>query len=421
MKASQAFGAIVNKNYLKKPVFTRNFIKFGFGIQNYILKHKTNQNHLPSQRYVGQISMQSILNALRHPNQSALVNIFTPCEPLHAMGIHPLCAEGFSSYLTGGYSEKGFLEYAEQMGVPETFCSYHKALIGAVESGVLPRPKMLITTSTVCDANISSFRRIAGHYKIQEFVIDVPHEYSDESASYVADQIIGMVEYVQDSMHRKMDQEKFGQAIGNTNQSIRCYRAFLDKLETNYFPTSTGLQMFNLLPTHILMGRADTRRFFEMQLADIGQCAPSQAKRILWSHVLPYYAEPVCNLFDFNPDMQLLACDLNFDYLQEIDPKNPYTGMARRLINNIMNGNFEQKTQAILQMCKKLRAQGVVCFCHWGCKQSAGGVYLLKHALEQIGIPALILDGDACDRRNSQPGQMETRLQAFMELLEKKQ
>jgi benzoyl-CoA reductase/2-hydroxyglutaryl-CoA dehydratase subunit BcrC/BadD/HgdB len=329
-----------------------------------------------------------------------------------------LCAEGFSSYLTGGFSEKGFLEYAEQRGVPETFCSYHKALIGAAESGVLPRPRLLITTTTVCDANISSFRRIAQHYTMQEFVIDVPHECSDDAVVYVAGQVRRMVEYVQDTVRRKLDPEKLARAVANTNTSIRCYRQYLDQLETKYFPTSAALQMFNLLTTHILMGAENTRRFFEMQLADIQNCSPSQAKRIFWSHVLPYYAQPVCDVFDFNPDVQLLINDLSFDYLHEIDPQNPYEGMARRLICNTMNGNFDRKTEAVLKMCEKLHAQGAVCFCHWGCKQSCGGVYLLKSALERAGIPALILDGDACDRRNSQLGQMSTRLQAFMDLLE---
>jgi Benzoyl-CoA reductase/2-hydroxyglutaryl-CoA dehydratase subunit, BcrC/BadD/HgdB len=334
------------------------------------------------------------------------------------MGLHPLCSEGFSSYLTGGYSEKGFLEYAEQLGVPETFCSYHKALIGAVESGVLARPRLLITTTTVCDANISSFRRIADYYKLQEFMIDVPHECTDDATGYVAHQIERMVEYVQDTMHRKMDPEKFAQAVNNTNQSIRSYREFLGELETKYFPTSVALQMFNLLPTHILMGADSTKKFFEMQLADIRACSPTHAKRIFWSHVLPYYAQPACDVFDFNPDVQLLINDLSFDYLHEIDPLAPYEGMAWRLICNSMNGSFDRKTEVILEMCRKLHADGAVCFCHWGCKQSSGGVYLLKKALEQEGIPALILDGDACDRRNSQLGQMSTRLQAFMELLE---
>ena len=421
MKPSEAFGAIVNKQYLRHPVFTRNFIKFGFGVQHWLLRHRPNELHLPSQRYLTQISMQSILEPLRRPNNAALVNIFTPCEPLHALGLHPLCAEGFSSYLTGGWSEQGFLEYAEQRGVPDTFCSYHKALIGAAEAGVLPKPRLLITTTTVCDANVSSFRRLAQHFGLQEFVIDVPHQNTKDAVSYVAGQIRRMAEYAQDTMHCRMDPEKFRQAVENTNASLRAYRLYLDELATKYFPTSAALQMFNLLSTHILMGRNDTRQFFEMQLADVRQCAPSGAKRIFWSHVLPYYAQPVQDAFDFRQDIQLLINDLSFDYLQEIDPLDPYTGMARRLVGNSMNGSYARKTQSILEMCEKLRVQGAVLFCHWGCKQSSGGVYLLKKALEAQNIPALILDGDACDRRNSQTGQMETRLQAFMELLEKKQ
>ncbi len=419
MSAAEIFGKIVYKNYLAHPRFTRNVIRMGFGIQHGVLKRKPDERYLPSQRYLTQISMQSVLAALKHPKNSALVNIFTPCEPLHALCVHPLCAEGLSSYLTGGYSEKGFLEYAERRGVPDTFCSYHKAMIGAAESGVLPRPRMMITTSTVCDANISSFRRIAQHYKLSEFVIDVPHRDSDEAAAYVAGQLHKMTAYIEDSLGAKMDAEKLAHAVRNTNESIRFYRQFLTELETKAFPTSVSLQMFNLLPSHILMGADNTRRFFEMQAEDIKKCAPSGAKRIFWSHVLPYYAGPLKDAFDFSGSRQLLINDLSFDAMEEIDEKDPYLGMARRLIRNTMNGDFSRKADAVATMCKRLHANGVVLFCHWGCKQSSGGVFLLKRALEDAGVPSLLLDGDACDRRNSQTGQMETRLQAFLEMLEK--
>jgi benzoyl-CoA reductase/2-hydroxyglutaryl-CoA dehydratase subunit BcrC/BadD/HgdB len=420
MNAAEIFGNIVNKNYSAHPRFTRSIIRLGFSAQQYLLKRRPDGRLLPSQQYLTQISMESILGALRDPKNSALVNIFTPCEPLHAFGLHPLCAEGFSSYLTGGHSEKGFLEYAEQAGVPDTFCSYHKAMIGAAESGVLPRPRLMITTSTVCDANISSFRRIARHYKLNEFVIDVPYRESSDAVFYVAGQLRRMTEYMEDSLHRKMDGEKFARAVQNTNESLKNYRLFLDELETKNFPTSVSLQMFNLLPTHILMGSEQARRFFEMQLKDIKSCVPSGAKRILWSHVLPYYMEPLKKVFDFSSAYQLLICDLTFDAMEDIDPCDPYAGMARRLIRNTMNGEFIRKTDSVLQMSKKLHADGAVLFCHWGCRQSSGGVFLLKHALESAGVPALLLDGDACDRRNSQTGQTETRLQAFLEILEKK-
>ena len=37
------------------------------------------------------------------------------------------------------------------------------------------------------------------------------------------------------------------------------------------------------------------------------------------------------------------------------------------------------------------------------------------------GIPMLILDGDGIDRRNSHDGQIRTRLEAFLEMLEAEQ
>lgn len=60
-----------------------------------------------------------------------------------------------------------------------------------------------------------------------------------------------------------------------------------------------------------------------------------------------------------------------------------------------------------------MHADGVINFCHWGCKQSAGGVFQLRETLKAADIPLLVLDGDAMDRRNSHDGQIKTRLEAF--------
>ena len=42
----------------------------------------------------------------------------------------------------------------------------------------------------------------------------------------------------------------------------------------------------------------------------------------------------------------------------------------------------------------------------------------MKGRLEEAGFPTLVLDGDGCDSGNVNDGQMVTRLQAFLELLE---
>ena len=68
-----------------------------------------------------------------------------------------------------------------------------------------------------------------------------------------------------------------------------------------------------------------------------------------------------------------------------------------------------------------LKPDAVIQFCHWGCKQSSGGSLLLKERMQEMGIPMLILDGDGIDRRNSHDGQIKTRLEAFLEMLDSDQ
>ncbi len=68
-------------------------------------------------------------------------------------------------------------------------------------------------------------------------------------------------------------------------------------------------------------------------------------------------------------------------------------------------------------MAKELGSDGVINFCHWGCKQSSGGAMILKDTLREADIPLLILDGDCIDRRNSHDGQIRTRFEAFAEML----
>ena len=92
--------------------------------------------------------------------------------------------------------------------------------------------------------------------------------------------------------------------------------------------------------------------------------------------------------------------------------------MARRLLESGYNGGAERRVRRSLDMARRLNADGVVYFCHWGCKQTSGAAQYAKRTLEDAGFPTLVLDGDGCDSGNVNDGQMLTRLQAFLEQLE---
>jgi benzoyl-CoA reductase/2-hydroxyglutaryl-CoA dehydratase subunit BcrC/BadD/HgdB len=47
------------------------------------------------------------------------------------LDIAPLFTEGLAGYMNGAGSEQVFVRYAEDAGIPQTYCSYHKILLGA--------------------------------------------------------------------------------------------------------------------------------------------------------------------------------------------------------------------------------------------------------------------------------------------------
>lgn len=51
-------------------------------------------------------------------------------------------------------------------------------------------------------------------------------------------------------------------------------------------------------------------------------------------------------------------------------------------------------------------------------KEPSAHPSLIKNSLESAGLPTMILDGDGCNPANTSDGQVSTRLQAFVEMLE---
>ena len=71
-----------------------------------------------------------------------------------------------------------------------------------------------------------------------------------------------------------------------------------------------------------------------------------------------------------------------------------------------------------LEYARRFEVDGIIWFCHWGCKQTLGPSLLASKIFSEQGFPTLLLDGDGCDTRNVQEGQTSTRIAAFLEQLE---
>ena len=101
-----------------------------------------------------------------------------------------------------------------------------------------------------------------------------------------------------------------------------------------------------------------------------------------------------------------------------MDPYDPFRGLARKMLSDPAVGPIEHWLKEDFKVIKEYKIDGVISFCHWGCRHLSGAVPLLDEALKKEEIPILNLDGDCVDIKHHSDAQTKTRIDAFMEILE---
>jgi benzoyl-CoA reductase/2-hydroxyglutaryl-CoA dehydratase subunit BcrC/BadD/HgdB len=103
--------------------------------------------------------------------------------------------------------------------------------------------------------------------------------------------------------------------------------------------------------------------------------------------------------------------------LDQIDPSDPFPGLARRLLEHPLWGSATRRARLTVELAKRARADGVIHFNHWGCRQGLGSVPVLREAFTSAGIPFLAVDGDALAAPGSAEDRTTGQLESFLELL----
>ncbi len=419
---AQKFGSFVDRQVPNHPVLSRQLLLAGVGAFGLKLNHMPDKRLPKSRQYIAGLLNEVFIDMLKHPEQAALTSVFMPCEMLQVMDIKALCAELYSAFVNGAHAEKAFIEAAENEGIAETFCSYHKILLGSAYSGVLPKPKLIVNTSLICDANNLTFRALSDHYGIPQFYLDVPPYPDGEAVAYVADQLREMKTFLEDQTHKAFEEDKLKEAVARSQKTIENLLAVQPLRKDRWLTADIASELYEIYVTHIGLGSPEAEVYSRQLLQDYTQAPAHNGKklRILWVHTIPNWQQPIRDTFNFQDEAQIIGCDLNWDSLLPMNPEKPYESMARRLVESTFNGDGSRRIEAAVDMAEKLEADGVVYFCHWGCKQTMGLSVTCKNRMEEAGFPTLILNGDGADQTNASDGQVATRLNAFMEMLKER-
>lgn len=395
----------------------QKLLKVGWQAQNLKLKMFPDKKLLPADRYMSRLMMNTMLAPLKHPDNSVIVSIFTPCEIIHEAGLYPYNVEAFSSYLAGSMAEQEFLHYAESEGIAETLCSYHKVFIGAADKGILPKPKFIVYTNLVCDANLLTFRRLSERFNVPSFFIDVPFQQNNESVCYVAEQLRELTSFIEKHTAKKIDNEKLSMRLRCAKRTLDNYAEYQKMRAEKYVPTDLVSPMYAAMTNNILLGTESEEKYTQILLENLNTSPSAKGKRIYWMHTIPFWSDTIKEHLSLNEKAQIVGCELAQVFDMNFNPDKPYEAMAKRLVYHAMNGGASSRIENGIRHARETKADGVIWFNHWGCKSTLGTAQLAKKRFEEQGIPLLILDGDGCNRSHGGEGQTSTRIGAFLEML----
>ena len=219
----------------------------------------------PSDQYLARMMMNVMLQPLKHPDQSVLVSVFTPCELMQEAGLYPYNVESFSCYLTASSAERAFLQSAEDSGLSETLCSYHKTFIGAAEKGLLPKPKCIVYTNLACDANLLTFQRLAEFFMCRYFQL-MCRPVRRRNVAYVAAQLRALRGFLEQTTGHQIDEDKLVQRVKRGYKTLQQFDAFQSARADRFIPSDLVSPLYSGMTNNILLGTEEEALYTEKLL-----------------------------------------------------------------------------------------------------------------------------------------------------------
>ncbi|MCL6450215.1 MAG: 2-hydroxyacyl-CoA dehydratase family protein [Acetobacteraceae bacterium] len=361
----------------------------------------------------------------RFRRRTVWTNVFFPTELAYALDLVPFSPEVASASAAALGLDRFLLSTAEGRWYSSDACSFHRCALGGAIAGLTPEPAALAVCGAICDGVPKLFERASEIYRRPFRLVHVPCRPSVQAQEYLAGELEDLYLWLARATGAEPRADRLREALDLSNRARAHMLEVLSYRQSRPCPLNGGVALGYLYPLFLAQGSPGAVEVYGTLARELAQrvregrgALTQERYRILWLHLKPFYPSRLFTILEEELGAVVVCEEMTQVYWEELDLSRPFFSLAGKVLSHFQQGPAQRRAEAVVEAALRFKVDGAVHFSHWGCRQSTGGVRVVKDALAAVGVPLLDLGGDCVDSSAYSEEQARTRLSAFVEMLE---
>lgn len=359
-----------------------------------------------------------------------------PVEPLRALGFFIIYPENHGAVCGARKVSGEIIKEAEKFGFSQDICSYARTDIGYLISGKTPvgylsPPDMVVACTNICQTVLYWFEFIAHRFKVPLVVIDTPYLLDgayEHYLEYTKKQIVEMIHTGEKICGRDFSEKKLVEIVRISKETTQMWMNVLKSAINKPSPISAFDTFMHMAPIVNLRGEKVALNYYRRLLKEINKrvekkipAIKNEKHRALWDNLPIWFKLRELASFLAERDVNIVISTYTYawgELVEIIDETQPLDSLAKVYLHPILNRSPYSKFKVIKKLIKEFSIDCVIFHSDRSCKPySVGQMDERKKVVDELGIPAVIIESDHNDPRGYTDAQVKSRLEALIEML----
>jgi len=324
-----------------------------------------------------------------------------------------------------------------ELGVESRMCNAIKTAIYYLESGMIRKPDMIITTNSCCDA-MDTLGNLMMNYKpwadVPKLNLDAPHSFDDAAYVYFGKQLRQAVTFIENVIGRKMNRKRLSEVCIETNKQDALLMEFKELKKAVPCPADPDFarEGTELAKWTMVRGTPEVTKWLEGLVSateervrqGLGIEGINEKIRFLWQDLAGSWATgTVLKRLQMELGAIAIMDYVSFSNWTPVDLSSEeamFSSFAKRfLLEDAMNRQALHTTDLfcddILSIVKDFKCDAVILPAHIGHRDTNSRLKAVRDVCRENGIPCMVVGMDIWDKRYMTPDTVFDRIKTFFE------